>query len=73
MNKTFPRTAVSFVVVLLAYFGYPDFDNVYEMYNLEDDPEEIQDLSQADLTSFSRLKEEPLDHLEDANRPYQSN
>jgi len=59
------------VYKLIAYFGYPDYDNVYEMYNLEDDPEEIQDLSQSDLPTFSRLKEELLDHLEDANRPYQ--
>ena len=57
---------------LIAYFGYPDYDNVYEMYNLEEDPEEVRDLFQVDLSTFSRLKEELLDHLEDANRPYQS-
>lgn len=56
---------------LIAYFGYPDYDNVYELYNLETDPEELQDISKTDQVTFSRLKEELLDYLETANRPYQ--
>ena len=56
---------------LIAYFGYPDYDNVYELYNLEDDPEELNDLSTGDSSTFARLKEEMLDNLADANRPYE--
>ena len=56
---------------LISYFGYPDFDNVYELYNLEDDPEELDDLAQKEAVTFSRLKGELLDHLAEANRPYE--
>ena len=56
---------------LIAYFGYPDYDDVYEMYNLASDPEELHDLSQEDTNNFSSLKEELLDNLDRANRPYE--
>ena len=56
---------------LIAYFGYPGYDGAYEMYNLEDDPEEIQDLTGDEPAVFSRLKEELLDSLVEANRPYE--
>jgi arylsulfatase A-like enzyme len=56
---------------LIAYFGYLDFDDVYEMYDLETDPEELQDLSQEDVGTFSKLKEELLDNLNRANKVYE--
>jgi arylsulfatase A-like enzyme len=56
---------------LIAYFGYPDYDDIYEMYNLASDPEELHDLSQEDTNNFSSLKEELLDTLDRANRPYE--
>jgi len=56
---------------LIAYFGYPGYDNVYEMYNLESDPEEMYDLSQEETNTFSGLKEELLENLDRANRPYE--
>jgi choline-sulfatase len=55
---------------LIAYYGYPGYDHVYEFYNLEEDPEELDDLTQKELVAYSHLKEELLDGLEDANRPY---
>lgn len=57
---------------LIAYFGYPGYDDVYEFYNLEDDPEELYDLSQKEPESFSKLKQELLDALTEANRPYEN-
>ena len=56
---------------LIAYFGYPEYDNVYEFYNLESDPEEVHDLTTDNPIDFSRMKEELLDSLAEANRPYE--
>ena len=39
---------------LIAYFGYPNYDDVYELYNLYDDPEELLDLSQKDFEIITR-------------------
>jgi len=58
---------------LIAYFGYPGFDGAYELYNLETDSEEMHDLIQKEPSVFASLKEELLDTLADANRPYESN
>jgi hypothetical protein len=56
---------------LIAYFGYPGYDNVYEFYNLNDDPEELHDLSQKEPAVFIQLKDELLNALAEANRPYE--
>ena len=56
---------------LIAYFGYPGYDDVCELYNLETDPEELQDLTKEDVDVYSLLKSELLDNLADANRPYE--
>jgi arylsulfatase A-like enzyme len=57
---------------LIAYYGYPGYDNVYEFYDLENDPEELRDLAQEDRLTYSRLKEELLDTLAEVNRPYEN-
>jgi hypothetical protein len=38
---------------LIWYLGYPGYDDIYELYNLTTDPEELEDLSktQSDLLS----------------------
>ncbi len=56
---------------LIAYLGYELLDGTYELYNLENDPEEMNDLAKNDSKIFSTLKDEFLDHLADANRPYE--
>jgi arylsulfatase A-like enzyme len=56
---------------LIAYFGYPGYDDVYEFYNLYDDPEELQDLSQKEPAVFAQFKDELLNALAEANRPYE--
>jgi len=58
---------------LIATFGYPDYDNIFELYDLENDAEELNDISKTELAIFKPLKEELLDHLNAANKPYQGN
>jgi arylsulfatase A-like enzyme len=57
---------------LIAYFGYPGFDGIYELFNLEEDPEELNNLAQEESENFLRLKEELLDTLTQANLPFES-
>ena len=56
---------------LIAYFGFPGYDDVYELYDLGSDPEEMHDLSLEDAGTFSKLKAELLENLGRANRPYE--
>ncbi len=56
---------------LISYLGYDAMESPYEFYNLESDPEELHNLAEKDSVAFAGLKEEFLDHLADANRPYE--
>lgn len=56
----------------LFYFtGYPDHPERFELYQLEDDPNELQDLYTRDITTASQLKDELLAAIDTANRNYQ--
>jgi len=55
---------------LIVYLGYDDFDGVFELYNLEVDPEELIDLSDKETGILSNLKQEFFFHLESANKPF---
>jgi arylsulfatase A-like enzyme len=55
---------------LTAVLGY-SAEDVFELYDMHNDPEELQDLSQKDTGTFNRLRDELLSHLLDANRPYE--
>jgi arylsulfatase A-like enzyme len=55
---------------LIAYLGYENFDQVFELYNLTLDPEELLDLSGKELNLFSKLKQEFFFYLENANKPF---
>ena len=57
---------------MIATFGYPDYDNIFELYDLENDAEELNDISKTELAIFAPLKEELLDHLNAANEPYRN-
>jgi arylsulfatase A-like enzyme len=43
---------------LIAYIGYEDLDNPFEIYNLEDDPDELNDLASSEPEILSALKDE---------------
>ncbi|HUM25648.1 MAG TPA: hypothetical protein PKN81_05420, partial [Anaerolineales bacterium] len=55
---------------LIAYLGYKNYDEVFELYNIETDPEELFDLAAKELDLFSMLKQEFKAHLEEANKPF---
>lgn len=55
---------------LIYYTGYLDQD-VFELYDLESDPEELEDLFPVQPAIAKLLKEELLDKLADVNKPYQ--
>ena len=55
---------------LIAYFGYRRLEDTYELYNIEDDPEEMKDLASLNPSELGKMKQELLDHLADANQPY---
>ena len=50
------------------YSGRPDF---YELYHLEEDPHELQDLFSKDITTASQMKDELLEAIHAANRNFQ--
>jgi arylsulfatase A-like enzyme len=58
---------------LISYLGYEYVDSVYELYDLENDPEELNNLVDVETALFSEMEEIFLDHLADANRPYLKN
>jgi arylsulfatase A-like enzyme len=50
---------------MIHYFGYPGFDEEYEFYNLEEDPEEIKDIYDLRDPNVVRLHEELRYKLKD--------
>jgi arylsulfatase A-like enzyme len=58
---------------LIHYTGYPKKPEAFELYNLQVDPEEMKDLFESETSTASLMKEELLDSLADANRPYLKN
>ena len=58
---------------LIAYMGYGGFEEVFEFYDIENDPEELEDLAAASPAEFAQMKEELLDRLAEANRAYAPN
>jgi arylsulfatase A-like enzyme len=55
---------------LIHYLGYPKHDDLYELYNIQDDPEELKNLVKSDSATLSHMKEEMLAALDAANKPY---
>ena len=56
---------------LIVYLGYGGEDGIFELYNIEEDPEELHELSKDNPPVFSRMKEEFFRHLAQANRPFE--
>ena len=55
---------------LFFFTGYPGHPNAFELYNLQEDPQELQDLFRRDITTASRMKDELLEAIHKANRNY---
>ncbi len=55
----------------LIHYQYP-FHSGFEFYNIEDDPEEMNDLYPSGPLLAKRMKEELLQTIEDFNRPYRT-
>ena len=55
---------------LINYFGYANYPGAYELYDLENDPEELEDLFEARSSLAGELSEELHARLEAVNQPY---
>jgi hypothetical protein len=55
---------------LIYYSGYHNYSEVFELYNLDEDPEESTDLFSKGTVTASRMKDELLEMLATANRPF---
>lgn len=56
---------------LFFFTGYKNHEDRFELYNLEEDPHELQDLFSKDITTASHMKDELLEAVDAANRNYQ--
>jgi len=56
---------------LIYYKGYDGYDDVFELYNLSEDIEEMQNLISKNPSNLASLKDELLQSLAAANRPYE--
>ena len=56
---------------LLYYTGYPGHEDQYELYDLDEDPDELQNLFSKDITTASHMKDELLEAVNAANRNFQ--
>ena len=78
-NATFrPITRATFTMIkegyeLFYYTGYPGHDDLFELYHLDEDPDELQNLFGKDITTASHMKEELLEAIHAANRNFQKN
>jgi choline-sulfatase len=55
---------------LVRYFGYEEVEQAHELFNLEDDPEEREDLCRLERATFERMQRVLMEHLRRANEPF---
>jgi arylsulfatase A-like enzyme len=55
---------------LIAYLGYKGFEDGYELYDLQNDPEEMNDLFRSKPETVSELRHEVAEKLRQVNAPY---
>jgi arylsulfatase A-like enzyme len=58
---------------LIYYFGNEKFDGKFELFNLAEDLHELTDIVDTDIVTASRMKEELLTALNEANRTFYKN
>jgi len=74
-SKTGPLRKATFAIIkgdykLIHYRGYNEFENVFELYNLKQDPEELEDIYEPNSSVASELKHELLTKIKDKNSPF---
>ncbi len=55
---------------LIHYFGYEGYENAFELYDLANDPEELNDLYASEQPVAAALQAELLEKLSSVNQPY---
>jgi arylsulfatase A-like enzyme len=75
--KFAPLTKASLALIrgehkLIHYRGYPGLPNTYELYNLAEDPQELDDLYTTERAVAAALQRELEAHLQAADRPYET-
>ena len=70
-------THASFVMIkgeyeLIFCTGYPGHSDQFELYHLEEDPHELQNLFSKDITTAARMKDQLLEAVRSANRRFQT-
>ncbi len=55
---------------LIWYIGYPGYDNIYELYDIEKDPEERVDLSESHSDIVISMANELKTRFAEADQPY---
>ena len=53
---------------LIVYLGYKNYDHVYELYDLENDPHELNNLNTKDPKTLTAMNDELFAYLDEANR-----
>ena len=66
-------TMVKEDVKLIHYIGYPNLGPAYELYNLAEDPEELNNLYTSDKSLAAAMQDELQEKLNQVNLPYQRN
>jgi arylsulfatase A-like enzyme len=56
---------------LIVYLGYGEDNGIFELYDVEEDPEELRELSTDVPSVLSAMKDEFLARLAEANRPFE--
>lgn len=56
---------------LIAYRGHSNVDREYELYDLESDPYELNDIAEKDATMMKKMRDEFLESLMQANKPFE--
>jgi arylsulfatase A-like enzyme len=55
---------------LIYYVGYEGHDGVFELYDLKNDPEELNDLYPSLSSTAAELENELLSKIQEVNQPY---
>jgi arylsulfatase len=74
-SKRAPLTKATVTLIkgqykLIHYFGYDGYEDEYELYDLANDPEEMEDLYSSNRAVAADLQRELEEKLREVNRPY---